>query len=284
MAANIRLLRRRIKTAKNIAQITRAMEMVAASKVRRAQEKTVASKPYTQKLTSVVRNLVGRVEGDSHPYLTEKEEGKTLLLLFSSDKGLCGSFNTILLREYLRIERAGQMEVIAVGKKLQRHAARLGDVLIANFSFGTTLPAFENVLPISRLIVDGYTKGTYKKIICIYMEFVSISMQKPVTIVLLPIQRGTEVQEELVLPYTFEPHARELLTGLMPHFLEMSLYQILLESYASEQAGRMLAMHQASENAKDVIVDLSLTFNKVRQERITSELLDMSGGAVGAGI
>lgn len=282
MAQNMRLLRGRIKTAKNITQITKAMEMVAASKMRRAQEQTVSGKPYTEKLTAIAQNLIGRVEEGTHPYFTEQVKGKTLLLLFSSDKGLCGSFNTNIYRELVKTGNLDDVEVIAVGKKLVRPVIRLGGVLLADFPFGTTLPPFETVFPISALIVESFLKEEYKEVKCIFTQFVSLRVQKPVTITLLPIKKAEETAKQDVLPYTFEPNAQELLSALMPHYLEMSLYQMLLESYASEQASRMIAMHQASENAKDVIWALTLVFNKARQERITNELLDIATGVVGA--
>lgn len=272
------------------------MEMVAASKIRRVQEKTVAGKPYAEKLRSLVGNLVGRIEGENHPYLVQREKGKTLLVLFSSDKGLAGSLNTNLLREFLKIGgEQDDTEIISIGKKLQKSVVRLGGVLVADFPFGTTLPTFESILPISKLIVDEFLANGYKNVICLYTQFLSLGTQKPTVLTLLPIQEETEAQETVAngdkkhveaisdqgRPYTFEPNASELLTALMPHYVELTLYQIFLESYASEQAARMIAMHQASENAKDVIWELSLMYNKVRQERITSEILDVTGGSLG---
>lgn len=284
MAVNIRLLQRRIKTARNISQITRAMEMVAASKVRRAQDQTIASKPYAEKLRMLVSNLVGRVEDVKHPYLAQLDKGKTLLLLFSTDKGLAGSLNTNILREFIHIggER-NDTEIIAIGRKLERTVVRLGGVLVADFPFGTTMPTFDKILPISKLVVDVFLKGEYMRVICLYTQFLSLRTQKPTVLTLLPVvaQVKVGVSEEAILPYTFEPDAGSLLTALMPHYLELTLYQIFLESYASEQAARMIAMHQASENAKDVIWQLSLFYNKARQERITNELLDITGGTIG---
>jgi len=256
--------------------------MVAASKVRRAQEQTVAGKPYAEKLRAIVGDLVGKIEGTTHPYLEEREEGKTLLILISSDKGLAGSMNTNLLREFIKFSQNNRnIEVISIGRKLLRGVVRMGGVLVADFPFGTTLPTFEATLPISKLIVDEFKTGEYKKIVCLYMQFISLANQKPVQFQLLPVQKTQKEEGTAVLPYTFEPNPGALLTDLMPHFLEMTLYQILLESYASEQAARMLAMHQASENAKDVITELSLSYNKARQEKITNELLDITGGAMG---
>lgn len=289
MAVSIRLLRRRIKTAKNIAQITRAMEMVAASKVRRAQEQAISGKPYAQKLVLLVKNLVGRIEEGTHPYLEgEKQQAKavakTLVLLICSDKGLAGSFNTNLFRTFLsfRSERYSDIEVLLVGRKLLRGVVRAGVPIVADFPFGTTLPSFESVLPIARFVVDSFLGLQYSKVIVIYTNFVSLQNQAPLIFTLLPVSK--ELKEEnshALLPYTFEPSAAVLLSQLLPHYLESTLYQILLESYASEQASRMRAMHEASENAKDVIWDLTLLFNKARQERITSELLDIAGGVEG---
>lgn len=291
-AASIRLLRRRIRTAKNIAQITRAMEMVAASKMRRAQERTLAGKPYAEKLRVLVANLVGRIEEGKHPYLIDRErelpagrQDKTLLLLFSSDKGLAGSYNTNLLREFLRIrEESNNIETISVGRKLQKAVVRFGGTLVADFPFGASLPTFESILPISKLIVDEFLQGKYSKVLCLYTQFMSLRTQKPHALTLLPIQKEAEgIEVQAILPYTFEPNARDLLTALMPHYIESTLYQMFLESYASEQASRMIAMHLASENAKDVIWELSLSYNKVRQEKITNELLDITTASLGVG-
>lgn len=289
MAANIRLLRRRIKTAKNISQITKAMEMVAASKVRRAQEQTLAGKPYAAKLGSIVQNLIGKIDDGSHAYLRERENGKILILLFSSDKGLAGSLNTNMLREYFAFARQHtDCEVITIGKKLEKAVVRHGGILLADFPFGRVLPSFESILPVASLVVEGFISGTYREVVILYTQFLSIGRQKTIVSKLLPIQKEKIVEQgsavkrqEMALPYKFEPNASELLTFLMPHYLEMTLYQVFLESYASEQAARMIAMHMASENAKDVIWDLSLTYNKARQERITNELLDITGASLG---
>lgn len=258
------------------------MEMVAASKMRRAQERTLAGKPYATKLRLVVQNLVGRIEEGRHPYLTQRAKGKTLLVLFSSDKGLAGSLNTNLLREFIKIggER-DDSEIISIGRKLRKAVVRLGGVLVADFPFGTSPPTFDSILPMSKMIVDEFLKGEYNKVVCLYTQFLSLRTQKPTVLTLLPIQRETETEGLQTLSYTFEPNASELLTALMPHYLELTLYQIFLESYASEQASRIIAMHQASENAKDVIWELSLFYNKARQERITNELLDITGGSLG---
>lgn len=286
MAASIRILKRRIKTARNIAQITRAMEMVAASKMRRAQERTLAGKPYESKLRTLVQNMVGRIEGESHPYLTKREKGKILMLVFSSDKGLCGSFNTNLLRSFLRfIAENGEIEVLSIGRKLQRPIARSGGLLVADFPIGSTLPTFEHVLPIANFIVDVYMRQEYRSVVALYMRFSSLSKQETIVQTILPIQKEiAQGVEATIIPYHFEPNPKYLLTSLFPHYLEMSLYQMFLESYASEQAARMIAMHQASDNAKEVVFELSLTYNRVRQERITNELLDITTATMGLGV
>lgn len=293
MAASIRILKRRIKTAGNITQITRAMEMVAASKMRRAQERTLAGKPYASKLRALVQNMVGRIEGESHPYLTKREkglpagrQGKILMIVFSSDKGLCGSFNTNLFRSFLRfIAEHGEIEVLSIGRKLQRPIARSGGLLVADFALGSALPKFELVLPIANFIVDLYTRQDYRSVVALYMRFGSLSRQEPIVQTILPIQKEIAGGDKAtIIPYLFEPNPKDLLTNLFPHYLEMSLYQMFLESYASEQAARMIAMHQASQNAKDVVWELSLTYNRARQERITNELLDITTATMGLGV
>lgn len=251
--------------------------------MRRAQEQTVSGKPYAAKLNNLAGNLAGRIEKGEHPYLEDKAAGAVLLLVVSSDKGLCGSFNSNLLRELMRFVKEQQkVEVISVGKKLKQAVLRTEAVLAADFPLGASIPTFELVLPIATLIKDGFIKGEYKEVMVLFTQFISLGQQQPILQKLLPIGKQVDQEEkEQLLAYTFEPNARDLLTALMPHYLEMSIYQILLESYASEQAARMMAMHQASENAKDVIWQLSLTYNKVRQEKITNELLDIMGGTMG---
>lgn len=248
--------------------------MVAASKMRTAQEKTVAGKPYKDSLVAIVRQLIGRSENESHPYLETRTEGKTLLVVFSPERGLCGSLPTNLLREYVRIKREeGNFDVIVIGRKLQGSLRYLGANILASFDMGSRLPTFEQVFPVMTLIKERFDSKEYKKVIVLYPDFVSVNSQRPTLYQLLPVVK--EDTEEQVTDFTFEPDAQTLLTALLPHYVEMVLYQFMLETYASEQTAKMMAMHQASENASELIESLTLFYNKARQEKITGELLDL---------
>ncbi len=283
MASTI-TLRRRIKTARNISKTTRAFQMIAASRLKKAQEATLASRPYVEKLSDLNKTIQLSLEKDAlHPYMMpSKTTGKTLCIAISPDKGLCGGLITNLVREILS-KQSQDFEFIIVGKKIEHTASKIGKQILASFPFGTSLPAFDIVYPITTLIDQEFLGKKVDNVVILTTHFDSLFTQKPRITSLLPIIReenkdATKEEKEKALEL-FEPSAKELLPDLLRHYIEMELYQHLLESYVSEQASRMIAMQNATDNAKDMISVLSLEYNKVRQQKITSEILDITSGA-----
>lgn len=288
--ASLLSLKRRIQAAQNVSKTTRALQMIAASKMKRAQEAALSARPYVSKLTELTGSAISKAgEGFSHPYITVTTEStKTLVIVLSPDKGLCGGLITNLLKEFYTYQKEHKDDdFIVVGRKLETYAARSGENVIANFLFGTSTPTFDMVYPIARLIDEYYTSGKVSSVKVIYTHFDSIFSQKPRVETLLPFssemgKSETEApssQSTPELEYIYEPGVTELLPSLLKHTLEMRLFQFLLESFVSEQGSRMIAMQNATENANDIIAAYRLEYNKTRQAKITGEILDLGSGA-----
>lgn len=282
--ANTLALRRRIKTAQNVSKTTRAMQMIAASKLKRAQDATLASRPYVEKLTVLTQRLSsGTKDSFSHPYLTTSStSNKTLLIVVSPDKGLCGGLITNLIREYMGLQSDNYI-FLTVGKKAEYYFVRLGKELIASFPIGITLPTFGIVYSLTKIIDEYFLGGKVRKIEALSTHFISLFSQKPVIHQILPLAKPVDTDKEnkneASFEMLYEPDAATILPLLLKHYLEMSLYQHIMESYVSEQAARMIAMQNATSNAKDIIEALRLEYNKARQTRITNEILDISSAA-----
>lgn len=273
--ANTLRLKRRIKTAQNVSKTTRAMQMIAASKLKRAQQAALASRPYVEKLTLLASNLTGKLDKDSlHPYMQKGASEKEFLIIISPDKGLCGGLVTNLIREYLTLQTK-DLILLTIGKKAENYLLRTRQEIIASFPFGTTLPSFDFVYPIAKIINDHFLASKVGSVKILTSRFTSIFSQKPAITTLLPMTLPSET-EKTSGSLLFEPSIAVILPDLLKHYLEMSLYQHLLEGYLSEQAARMLAMQNATDNARDIIEELTLEYNKARQEKITSEILDIS--------
>lgn len=274
-------LRRRIKTAQNISKTTRAMQMIAASKLKRAQHAAVTARPYTNELTKLTKSLAPKNADtqELHPFLGKKEKtGKTLYIVIGPDKGLCGGMITNLLREYGKVRHDEKAQFVAIGKKMEPSVAA-SKHLLASFHFGTSLPGFEQVLPLISLIDEHYVSGDIDAVKIISTQFVSVFTQAPQVIDLLPVKfvpEEGEVRSEIL----FEPTEQELLPELLMRYIEIVLYQQFLETFASYNAAQMIAMQNATNNAKDIVSDLQLLYNKARQEKITKEILDISSAAV----
>lgn len=278
--ANISIIKRRIQAAQNVSKTTKAMQMIAASKLRRAQEAALSMKPYVENLTMLAQSLSTKIEEESlHPYMKyQKDINKTLLIVLSPDKGLCGGLITNLMREFFQYRNLDKnIEYITVGKKIEPKVITLNNEIIASFPFGTTLPTFDMVYPIFHLIEEHYLNKTVNKVVIISTRFSSVFTQIPKATTLLPIILPGNTDLKLESLYLFEPTVDEMLPTILKHYLEMNLYQHLLENYLSEQASRMIAMQNATDNAKDIIEELRLDYNKSRQAKITSEILDISG-------
>lgn len=279
--ASILQLKRRILAAQNVSKTTKAMQMIAASKLKRAQDATLFGRPYVEKLTSLSQNLTLKTsEKYKHPYIEKKNSYQnTLLLIFSPDKGLCGGLVSNLTRTLLMENQKKETRFyLTVGKKIEGIASRLGKEVIASFKFGTTLPPFDVVFPIAKIIDEYFLGKRVDRVAVLTSSFLSVFSQKALITTLLPIELPkTELNETFTL---FDPTPQVLLPTIFKHYLEMSLYQHLLESYASEQAARMVAMRNATDNALDIASDLRLAYNKERQEKITNEILDIGGSGL----
>ena len=251
MAQNLRLLQRRIRTAKNIAQIAKAFEMLSASKIKRAQTAVSNNKPYAQRINTLTLDILRHANLDkfTHPYLAHKETGKTLLIVISPDKGLCGSLNTYLFKKILEYDNKN-VKYYTLGRKAEKFCSRLSGELIGGNKLGTSIPSYLLVYKLVEAINTEFVNGDVSKVEILYTQFNSIFSQEPVLKQVLPL--NIQHEEGDLLPYLFEPKAEELLTDLLPYFLEVTLYNSLLEAFTAEQAARMVAMQNAKNNALDI--------------------------------
>jgi F-type H+-transporting ATPase subunit gamma len=280
--ASQRDIRRRIGAVRNIKQITRAMQFVAASKLRRAQEATLASRPYSDKIDEVLADLAAVLGAEDHPLLAEREEGKRLIILITTDRGLAGPLNTNTIRFAAReiTEHPGDLSVVTVGRKGRDAMRRARVPLEAHFAGFGDRPAFSDVIPLARLVTDDFLSGNYGRIEIIYSRFISTLAQRPVKDQLLPIDYGEDTAQGIPgNQFIFEPNPASVLEQLLPRYVATRLYQAVLEAKASEESSRMVAMKNATENAEELIEDLTLSYNKVRQANITREMIEIASGA-----
>jgi F-type H+-transporting ATPase subunit gamma len=279
--ASQRDIRRRIQSSKNIKQITRAMQFVAASKLKRAQEATLASRPYAEKLDEVLADLASVLSGEDHPLLVRRESGKRLIVLITTDRGLAGALNTNTIRFAAQqiTETGGDLAVVTVGRKGRDAMRRARVPLEAHFEGFGDRPSFADVLPLARLITDDYLAGTYARVDIVYSHFVSTLTQRSSLVELLPVTPAEDTEGIPGNQFIFEPNASAVLEQLVPRYVATRLFQAVLESKASEESSRMVAMKNATENAEELIEDLTLAYNKVRQSNITREMIEIASGA-----
>lgn len=277
--ATIRTIRRRIKSVKNIAKITKAMEMVAASKMRQAQERGLAGRPYSEKISQVIADLAALPEAGLNPLLERRPVSKIAVVHITPDRGLCGGLNASINRltgNYI-LEQKIPVSFIAIGNKGIDFLVRSGRDITAEFTNLGDKPTLIDTLPISRIISDSYCGHEVDVVYLAYARFISTTVQKPVLEQLLPIEPAV-IPPAQNADYIYEPDPDAVLGMLLPRFVEMQVYHAILESIASEQSARMVAMRNATDNANELIGDLTLIYNKARQEMITTELLDITGG------
>ncbi|MCL0057817.1 ATP synthase F1 subunit gamma [Dehalococcoidales bacterium] len=278
----IRLIRRRIRAVKNIARITKAMEIVAASKMKRAQEAGLAGRPYCEKITQVLADLAALPEEGKpmHPLLVRRPVTKIAVVHITPDRGLCGGLHASINRKTASfiLEQSVPVTIIAVGRKGLDFMRRYRRDIRAVFTRLGDRPSLLDTLPISRVIIDDYTNGAVDLVYLVYAQFITTMLQRPVLQQILPVEPATLPRGENV-DYIFEPAPGVVLGELLPRFVEMQVYHAILESIASEQSARMVAMRKATDNANELIEELTLMHNKARQELITKEMLDIVGGA-----
>ncbi len=274
-------IRRRISASRNIRQITRAMQFVAASKLRRAQESTLAARPYAELLDEILADVASVLGGDEHPLLGRREVGKRLIVLITSDRGLAGPLNTNAIRFASKeiVEHPGELELISVGRKGRDAMRRARVPIVAHFAGFGDRPSFDDILPLARLITDEYECGTYSQVDIVFTRFVSTLVQRADMAQLLPIAPSSDTRGILGSQFIFEPAPEEVLNELLPRYVGTRLYQAALESSASFYSSQMVAMKNATENADELIDDLTLSYNKARQASITSELIEIASGA-----
>jgi F-type H+-transporting ATPase subunit gamma len=302
--ASVRELRKRIRSIRNLSQVTRAMEMVAASRMRRAQEQVSASRPYAAKAWELLTQLMAQraVIDVPAPLLTERDPVRALvLILITGDRGLAGGYNGSMVRaagRFLRRNGAAEQRLITVGRKGRDAMLRAGYPIEAEFGDLPDRPRESDVAPIARLATDGFLSGGNDAVFIGYTDFVNVLRQQPWVRQLLPLHPqeltgagGSEEQRPVMARYlratppplaggySYEPAMEELLEQVVRRFVELQIYQAVVESLASEHAARMVAMRNATDNANDLLKDLTMTYNKLRQQSITEEMLDIVGGA-----
>lgn len=282
---SLRQIRRRIRSVKGTAQITKAMELVAASKMRRAQQAVIAARPYADKIMEVTAHLAAQTgqkgEGELHPLLERRENPKRVgVILITSDRGLAGGLNANILRQAGSHMLAQEVPVssIAVGRKGRDFLIRYGRELRAEFLGLGERPRYLDIVPVARVVTDDYLAGYVDRVELVYTRFLTTLNQRPVVQTLLPIVPHEEVGRNQV-SYIYEPNAEAVLADLLPRYVEVEIYRALLEAVASEQSARMVAMRNATDNANEIVRDLNLMYNQARQASITSELIDIVGGA-----
>jgi F-type H+-transporting ATPase subunit gamma len=301
MAANTRDIRRRIKSVKNTAQITKAMQMVAASKMRKAQNAALAGRPYATLLNRVLVSLGATAavgEGYAHPLLERREGGRELVLLVATDKGLCGALNTNLFREASKYDPA-TTDFVVVGRKGAQFLARSQRQMIADFELKDNFTFLESKA-VSKFAMEKFLNGDVNKVTVVFTDFINTLTQIPRSRTILPVSsfevtadvtgssEGSGLAQEVApedqgIEYIFEPSGPDVLSGVLPHYVHFQVYQMVLDSRASEHSARMVAMKNATDNAKQLIKDLTLQYNKVRQAAITTEILEIATAQMALG-
>jgi len=284
--ANTQDIRRRIKSIRNTAQITKAMQMVAASKMRKAQQHALAGRPYAALMNKVLVSLQKRTDPKLHPLLNVRPLKKELVLIISTDKGLAGALNTNLFREAANFDSA-KTTFVVTGKKARQFIARTKRDLLADFELKDA-PSFVETKPISKFCTEKFLNRDVDKVSVLYTHFINTINQRPVVQALLPVSsfdlpkkhdesaEGADEHVDPMLGYVFEPNAETVLDVMLPYYLQYQVFQMILDARASEHSARMVAMKNATDNANQFIKDLTLEYNKMRQAGITTELLEIA--------
>jgi F-type H+-transporting ATPase subunit gamma len=288
-AGQLRIIRRRIRSIQSAAKITRAMELVAASKMRRAQLNALAARPYAERLRWVLADLaetLGLIDPeDRNPLFKERAEVRNLELIFvTPNRGLSGSLVSNLSRRagQFVLDQGKPVRVIAIGRKGRDFMRRAGQQVVAEFLDLGDYPAYVDIRPIAQIAIDDFLNGAADEVYVIFAEFINTVTQRPTLFKLLPIEAPTQADKTATAggDYIYEPTREAVLAELLPRYIERQVYGAILEAAASEQSARMVAMRNATDSANELIGDLTLLYNKARQESITRELLDITGGVV----
>ncbi|MBU1146536.1 ATP synthase F1 subunit gamma [Patescibacteria group bacterium] len=298
MAVSTKIIRRRIKSITNTKKITKAMELVAASKMRKAQQATLRTRSYADRAWSLISDLAGKTDSNIHSFLVKKDKiKKVCVVLVSSDRGLCGGFNAQIIKKIAEFSRGLtekniELEFITIGKKSKDFAARHKMKIIADFTNLSSVTRLAEIRAVGKIVIDDFSAGKYDEVYLAYTDFISTISQRPRILKLLPFSRERdfdlgrvgkekkteeEVQEK-EHEFIFEPSPDQVLEYMLPRMAEMQIFQAILESNASEHSARMVAMKNASDSAEDMIFDLTLMYNQVRQSAITKEIMEIVSG------
>jgi F-type H+-transporting ATPase subunit gamma len=283
---NVLDIRRRIRSVKNTQQITKAMKMVSAAKLRRAQERVVSARPYANKILSVLNSLVTRSEGQPHPLLEERPQERIRLVVITADKGLCGAFNSNIIKAAQNFIDENQLEQLTLdcaGRKAWEFFRKRPVVLVNQFINIFAKLDYSHAKQISRPLMEEFAKKELDVVYLVYAEFKSAIQQRIVVEQLLPIRRLSTASNETLIDYIYEQPAGELFNSLIPRHVEVQVYRALLESAAAEHGARMTAMDAATTNAVELIDSLTLTMNRIRQATITKEIIEIVSGAAALG-
>lgn len=283
-------IRQRIRSVRNVSQITRAMEMVAASKMRRAQGRVSGSRPYVERLRGMLADLAAAVDADTaqqFPLLQQREVKRAAVILVTGDRGLAGSLNSNIIRRATRFivdesaARGVEVQIIAVGRKGRDFMRRYGRNVVAEFTPVGDRPGFADISPIARVAMDDFIEGRVDAVYVAYTRFINTLTQRPELVQILPIEPPTAEENagRQRTEFLFEPSPEAVLEDVLPRFVEITIYQAVLESIASYFSAQMVAMRNATDNAKSLVSDLRLSLNKARQTRITNEVAEISAGA-----
>jgi F-type H+-transporting ATPase subunit gamma len=279
--ATLRDIQRRIRSVQSTQKITRAMKLVAAAKLRRAQERILAARPYATKMSELLGNLVSGSEKAVHPLLEQREGPRRQIVVITADKGLAGAFNSNILRramELIRESSAADLTLVVVGRKARDFYRRRPYTIKRDMVGFWDRLAYSHACELADFFMQEYLVGEVDEVWLLYNEFRSVALQRPVRVQLLPIPRAESGTAETV-DYIYEPGPEKILDDLLPRHVRMQVYRALMESLAGEYGARMTAMEAATTNAKEMIEVLTIQYNKARQEKITKELLDIVGGA-----
>lgn len=288
--ANLKEVRTRIESVKSTRQITSAMKLVAASKLRKAQNAIMALRPYANKLQEMMGNLGDSINTEENPYLRKDDPEKVLIIPFTSNKGLCGAFNSNIIKwtakyideKYSKQKSEGKLFLVTIGKKATEHFSKRDYEVVASHDYIYDELSFENAAKIAKQVMEAFKEKEYDRVELVYNKFINAASQKVMTEQFLPLEppaSADEEKREQETDYIFEPDKETITEELIPKTLKIQFYKAILDSNASEHGARMTAMHQATENATQLVKELQLSYNKARQEAITNEILEVTTGA-----
>lgn len=280
--ASLRDIRRRIKGVKNIRQVTKAMNMIAAARLRRAQQKAESARPYAERLTEILQDVMASSGGAArHPLMAKRDVKRVAIIVVTADRGLCGAFNAGIIREVQRFlrEQTAPVDLITVGRKGRDHFQRLGYTIAQHFPQPSRDVRLEEVGNVSKRVISDYGAAKYDQVFFAYAKFISVLKSQPAVVQLLPFEKPASAEKQAKTAYQFEPNAEQLLGTLLPQYVEVLIYRAIVESLASEQAARMVAMKAATDSASDMITGLTRQYNNARQASITKQLLEVVSGA-----